>query len=221
MEIFMTKKNTLFLSMLALLFTGCAQKKLVINEKEITQVEDNAWIKESKIDEDVSIADLETKTSVQTVNSTGIIENTPRVKMERISFPVSEYNRLAKIGRGTVKGSIFLKDAYGKGIPGRFTRLFLNPITTYSKQWYNESYLGGHKMQKADARLFNYLRFTTSDETGRFAFYGVPTGSYYLIGTVKCSSECGYTTPKNVRIATQVSVKGNQVVEKSLTKLLD
>jgi len=48
MEIFMTKKNTLFLSMLALLFTGCAQKKLVINEKEITQVEDNAWIKERR-----------------------------------------------------------------------------------------------------------------------------------------------------------------------------
>ncbi len=86
------------------------------------------------------------------------------------------------------------------------TRLYLNPITSYSEQWYEESYLGGYKMQEADPRLFNYLKFTASDKNGKFAFYGVPSGSYYLIGTVKCGEECGYDSMKNIRIATKVSV---------------
>ena len=219
----MTKLNALFLMLLMLpfLFTGCGQKKLVLSEKEIMHVKDNTWAKETNVDENIGTADLERDMPAQTVENTAIVENTIRAKMERVAFPSSEYSRLAKTGKGTVKGSIFLKDAYERGIPGKSTRLFLNPVTSYSKQWYNESYLGGYKMQKADDRLFNYLRFTTSDESGRFAFYGVPTGSYYLIGTVKCGSECGYTTPKSVRIATQVSIRGNQVVEKSLTRLLD
>jgi len=72
-----------------------------------------------------------------------------------------------------------LKDAYGKRIAGSGTRLYLNPVTSYSKQWYEESYLGGYKMQKADPKLFNYLKFTASDSNGVFGFYGVPSGSIY------------------------------------------
>jgi len=71
-------------------------------------------------------------------------------------------------------------------------------------------------MTEPDSRLFNYLRFTASDGTGHFAFYGVPSGSYYLIGTVSCGVECGYESPKNIRVATKVTVKGNQVVHKDL-----
>jgi hypothetical protein len=143
------------------------------------------------------------------------------VRVPRIPFPVEEYRKLSTIGKGTIKGAIYLKDMYGERIPGSGTRLYLNPITSYSRQWYQESYLGGAKMEKADARLFNYLRFTAADKEGNFAFYGVPSGSYYLIGTVKCGNECGYDTPKNIRIATRVSVVGNQVVQKDLAKIIE
>ena len=73
-------------------------------------------------------------------------------------------------------------------------------------------------MEEADPRLFNYLKFTASDQNGKFAFYGVPSGSYYLIGTVKCGEECGYDSMKNIRIATKVSVYGNQIVQQDLTR---
>jgi hypothetical protein len=76
-------------------------------------------------------------------------------------------------------------------------------------------------MQAADPRLFNYLKFTASDKNGKFAFYGVPSGSYYLIGTVKCAEECGYESMKNIRIATKVSVRGNQIVEQDLTTTIE
>jgi hypothetical protein len=150
-----------------------------------------------------------------------ITEDMDTEKMARIPFPTSEYYRLARTGKGTVKGSIYVKDAYDKKIMGAGTRLYLNPATSYSDQWFRESYLGGYKMEKADSRLFNYLRFTAANSDGKFAFYGVPSGSYYLIGTVKCGTECGYYTPKNIRIATKVSVYGNKIVEKDLSRFVD
>ena len=218
----MTKK-ILILSSIAMLFlfSGCVQRELVLDGPDVRQSQDNTWANETNVEENVDTTDLDNDNTVTAETETVITEDKTNVKMERVTFPVAEYNHLARTGKGTVKGRIYLKDAYEKAIPGASTRLYLNPITSYSKQWYNESYLGGYKMEKADNRLFNYLRFTASDSEGRFAFYGVPSGSYYLIGTVKCGSECGYSTPKSIRIATQVSVTGNQVLEKDLKRLVD
>jgi len=217
----MTKKIMILTSIATLfLFSGCVQRELVLDAPDVRQSQDNTWAKNTNVEENVDTADLDND-DISSETETVITEDKTNVKMERVTFPLAEYNRLARTGKGTVKGRIYLKDAYEKAIPGASTRLYLNPITSYSKQWYNESYLGGYKMEKADNRLFNYLRFTASDNEGRFAFYGVPSGSYYLIGTVKCGSECGYSTPKSIRIATQVSVSGNQVVERDLSRLVD
>jgi len=209
----MTKKLSLLFtfSVIVLLLSGCVQRELVISTQGSGQ---DSWSSE----EDVDISDLD---SNLTEEETMITEEMSGEKMERITFPVSEYNRLARTGKGTVKGSIYVTDAYGKRVVGAGTRLYLNPKTSYSDQWYSESYLGGYKMEKADSRLFNYLRFTAANSEGKFAFYGVPSGKYYLIGTVKCGMECGYDSPKNIRIATQVSVYGNQIVEKDLSRMVD
>jgi len=218
----MNKNILASLAIVLFLFAGCSKRTLVIKQSGIsshkTQI-DNTWANETNVNENVDISDLENNMTV--TDAAAVTENTSQTKMERITFPVAEYRHLSRTGKGTVKGTIYLKDAYEKAIPGKATRLYLNPITSYSKQWYNESYLGGYKMQKADNRLFNYLRFTASDNEGKFSFYGVPSGRYYLIGTVKCGSECGYSVPKSIRIATQVSVTGNQIIEKSLTRLVD
>ncbi len=219
----MTQKITILASILMLfLFSGCVQRELVVNAPEISTAQDNTWGNQTNVEENVDVSDLEDLDDINsTETETVITEDMPAEKMERVTFPVSEYNRLAKTGKGTVKGRIYLQDAYGKQIVGAETRLYLNPVTSYSKQWYKESYIGGYKMEKADDRLFNYLRFTASDSQGNFAFYGVPSGSYYLIGTVRCASECGYSTPKSIRIATQVSVSGNEVVQKDLSRMVD
>ena len=191
------------------LFTGCVQPDIHIKKSK------NFWGDLTNID-DVNISDDNLTESEMMITEDGE-EN----KMERVEFPISEYNRLARTGKGTVKGTIYVRDYYDKRVLGTSTRLYLNPITSYSEQWYEESYLGGYKMQAADPRLFNYLKFTASDKNGRFAFYGVPSGSYYLIGTVKCGEECGYESMKNIRIATKVSVRGNQIVEQDLTRMME
>jgi len=191
------------------LFTGCVEPDVPINNRQ------NTWNQTNENDVDMSDLD-ENLTESETMMTEDGEEN----QMERVAFPTSEYYRLARTGKGTVKGKIYLDDTY-KQIPGANTRLYLNPVTSYSEQWYNESYLGGHKMQKADSRLFNYLKFTASDKSGKFAFYGVPSGSYYLIGTVKCGEECGYAGEKNIRIARKVTIEGSQIIERDLTRLMD
>ncbi|GIT98092.1 hypothetical protein TSL1_09130 [Sulfurovum sp. TSL1] len=200
----------IIMSLMAMsLFTGCVQRDIPFNKNR------NFWAHSSSVD-DVNISDDNLTESEMMITEDGE-EN----KMARIEFPESEYYRLARTGKGTIKGTIYVKDYYDRPILGASTRLYLNPVTSYSEQWYEESYLGGYKMQEADPRLFNYLKFTASDQNGNFAFYGVPSGSYYLIGTVKCGEECGYESTKNIRIATKVSVYGNQVVEQDLTRAVE
>ena len=141
--------------------------------------------------------------------------------VSRIPFPVDEYRRLRQVGEATVKGTIYIEDSTGRRIYGKQTRLYLNPVTSYSRQWYEESYLGGRKMGKADPRLFNYLKFTTSDAGGNFAFYGVPAGRYYLIGVVRCGQECGYDTPRNIRVAKEIEVGKKDTLDIELYKSIE
>ena len=211
----MTKKPLLLftLSVMLLLFSGCVEREISISPQSGL----NAWGEETNVN-DINISDIDQNL---TESETMITEDMDTEKMARIPFPTSEYYRLARTGKGTVKGSIYVNDAYDKKIMGAGTRLYLNPATSYSDQWFRESYLSGYKMEKADSRLFNYLRFTAANSDGKFAFYGVPSGSYYLIGTVKCGTECGFDTPKSIRIATKVSVYGNKIVEKDLARMID
>jgi len=212
----------LILSIAMLIFSGCTNENLAFpgmgtgTAKQPSQ-SGNSWADDTNIN-DVYIDDLDEN---MTESETAITEENLQHEVKRIPFPTGEYNRLARLGKGTVKGTIYLTDYSGNKIPGRETRLYLNPATSYSDQWYRESYIGGKKMEKADSRLFNYLRFTASDNEGHFAFYGVPSGSYYLIGTVKCGTECGYDTPKSIRIAKKITIQGNQVLEADLGRSVD
>jgi hypothetical protein len=127
--------------------------------------------------------------------------------MERISFPVEEYKHIKKRGSSTVSGHVYLENGYtSEKIIGKKVKLYLNPVTTYSRQWYEESFLGGYKLSKSDPRLFNYLKFTMSDGDGKFSFYGVPRGQYYLVGTMNCAAECGFNGKESVRLVKEVSV---------------
>jgi hypothetical protein len=220
----MLKIQLLFLSTFITLFllSGCVQNDIKRPQQYYgysQQQGQNNWADQTNLDEEnIDISDLDENI---TENETTITEVQESQQVTRIPFPVYEYNRLAKTGKGTISGTIYVNDIYGKKIVGSGTRLYLNPVTSYSDQWYNASYIGGAKMQKADSRLFNYLRFTASDTNGKYAFYGVPSGSYYLIGTVKCGTECGYDTPKSIRIAKKVRVSGNQIVDQDLSKSLN
>ncbi len=149
------------------------------------------------------------------------ISSKDKTVVKRIPFPENEYRKLSTTGHATVKGKIYVTTAGGNRVYGKNTRLYLNPVTSYSTQWYEDSYLGGAKMSKVDPRLFNYLKFTTSNMSGDFEFLNVPAGNYYLIGVVKCGVACGYDKVKNIRITKKVSVSGRGVKIEDLTKSIE
>ena len=204
----MFKKTAITIAIL-ILYTGCVPNDLAITPSDTkTKKDKNSWADSTNVDDTQD-------------NDNSIDEKSSEAPIKRIPFPQSEYHYLAKTGKATIKGKVYLVDAYEQAILGKNTRLYLNPITSYSKQWYKQSYLSRKKMQKADKRLFNYLKFTSSNKDGLFAFYGVPSGSYYLVGTVPCKEQCGYDEAVSIRVATEVTVRDNEVVERDLSKKID
>jgi len=210
--------HIIIMTLLVFVTIGCVPREISVpshhNGNFIDNSSSNSWAEETNTDdeENIDISDIDeeiTQSDMQTLQQSS-------KEVQRIPFPSKEYARLSKVGKGTIKGEIYLLDLYGERVYGTNTRLYLNPITSYSNQWYRESYIKGQKMSEPDSRLFNYLRFTASDSNGNFAFYGVPSGSYYLIGVVKCAQECGYDTLKSIRVATKVKVQGNQIIEQDL-----
>ncbi|MEA3491133.1 MAG: carboxypeptidase regulatory-like domain-containing protein [Campylobacterota bacterium] len=198
-------------------FSACVgQPTAPVAKAKKTAGSGTLWAESKNVDADeddnVDVSDLNKDVTSGAEATSGVD------KKVRISFPAEEYSTLERTGKGTIQGYIYLQDAYGTKINGAKTRLYLNPVTSYSRQWYEDSYIGGYKMGKADSRLFNYLKFTASDESGAFAFYGVPTGKYYLIGTVACGTQCGYSSSKNIRIATELFISGNQILNQDLTR---
>jgi len=202
-------KQLLALSVIAMLFSGC-----VSNNKMAGSAQPYISPHSANVN-DVDMSDLDENLSESEMMLT---ENGESMIMKRMEFPVSEYYALPLKGRGTINGKIYIKDGYGRQVVGANTRLYLNPVTSYSTQWYEEGYLGGHKMEKADIRLYNHLPFTTANASGEFAFYGVANGSYYLIGSVECGRRCGFDSPKKIRITSKVSVYGNQIIQQDLTR---
>jgi hypothetical protein len=149
---------------------------------------------DKNVDNEIDQTEMESKTP----------HNTP---MERMAFPVNEYARLQKRGRSTLMGTIYVENVNSsEKIMGKKVKLWLNPVTSYSNQWYEEDYLGGYKLSKIDKRIYNYMKLEYSTMNGKFTFSGIPRGEYYLVGSVKCTEACGLGNTKSIRLVKKVSV---------------
>ncbi len=139
--------------------------------------------------------------------------------IERMPFPAQEYSRLKKRGYSTVTGTVYLENSNsGEKIIGQKVKLWLNPVTSYSNQWYQQDYLGGYKLSKIDKRIFNYMKLEYSKADGTFRFSGIPKGDYYLVGSVKCTEACGLSYKnKKIRLVKRVSI-GSGLNHIDLTK---
>ena len=207
-------KKTIIALTAIFLFSGCnIYRQMVIP----TPYYPNNQQQTTTLGQEVDTVKEDIKESVNTVKETPI-KTQNKTFVQRMPFPEAEYASLPKTGNATVNGYIYAITPNGNKVYAKQTRLYLNPVTSYSTQWYNESYLGGAKMSKVDPRLFNYLKFTTSDNNGKFEFLNVPSGSYYLIGVIKCGSECGYSQTKNIRVTKKISVVGSEIKSVDLSK---
>jgi len=236
---FKQNQSYLFMSIIILGLSGCAEKKVLTIKEPIRQHTQSRVIhpttEESTIQEEILIKKhpitvnnyIDDEVEVPKNHPTLAIKSTTQEAsselngetIERMPFPADEYIRLKKFGKNTVHGKVYLESSINdEKVVGKRVELFLNPVTSYSRQWYNQSYLGGYKLTTADKRLFNYLKSTKSNENGEFSFFGVPKGDYYLISKISCSYECGFNSIKVIRLAKKIHVDGTTDVE--LTKIV-
>jgi hypothetical protein len=132
--------------------------------------------------------------------------------VQRIEFPLSEYTMLNTEGTGVVKGQAFLKTRGGDVKTAAGNEIQLNPVTSYSNQWYKDSYLQNKPLTEPDLRYLGYILTTIADAEGKFEFINVPSGEYYLVAPVFWEAAVGYQgslVRQGGLIARKIKVKNN------------
>jgi hypothetical protein len=146
------------------------------------------------------------------VSCAGMKISTTKPAIPRIPFPEDEYAKLPISGTGTVSGSAFIK--LGGNIKAAVgERVILNPVTSYSKQWYTVSYLGQNQLEPPDKRIGKYLKFKIADAQGRFTFKNVPPGEYYIITVVSWEEPVGSQgthVSQGARLCKIITVKNHE-----------
>lgn len=112
--------------------------------------------------------------------------------LQRPIFANDEYLALAASGNGIVEGQGFLKTIGGDVITSAGEEVRLNPITSYSKFWYENAYLKGHPLSNFDPRYEKYQFTTVADGDGKFKFIDIPPGNFYIVTQVMWQSATGY-----------------------------
>ncbi len=151
----------------------------------------------------------------------GCVTQQKKPTIERIPFPENEYTKLQNEGTSIVKGQAFLKTRGGDVKLAAGEQIVLNPVTSYSNQWYEENYLKQNFMSPADSRLWKYVKKTTADGSGRFKFKNVPAGEYYVTTKVMWETATGYQGSLQLQggwLTKKVHISNGQEIEIILTK---
>lgn len=140
---------------------------------------------------------------------------TQQPPVQRISFPVAEYDALPKTGTGSVTGQAFLRTVGGDVKYGAGSEVYLQPVTAYTTQWYEVNVLGGRQLTNPDPRASQGQLRTQADGNGNFTFTNVPPGNYYLSAAVRWSapSQYGLLPQGGVVVKTIAVADGKQTTQ--------
>ncbi|WP_428309263.1 hypothetical protein [Hydrocarboniphaga sp.] len=145
----------------------------------------------------------------------------PPAPLKRIAFPEAEYLALPRIGTGVISGQGFLRTRGGDVKTAAGSDVLLNPVTSYSLQWYEDAYQRNVLLEAYDPRLEPYLRKTIADADGRFTFDGVPAGEYFVVTRIIWEAPNAYTSglaQQGGFVAKRVAVHDDQRVEVIVTR---
>ncbi len=151
----------------------------------------------------------------------GCVTQQAKPTVARIPFPESEYTQLKKEGTSTIRGQAFLKTRGGDVKVAAGEEIQLNPVTSYSNQWYEENYLKQNPISQGDPRQQDYIRKKIADGSGRFEFKNIPAGEYYVTAKVTWEAPTGYQGALQTQggfISKRVKVTDREDVEVILTR---
>jgi hypothetical protein len=105
---------------------------------------------------------------------------TPKLMPRTATFIQAEYDPFAVEGTGSISGEAFLKTRSGDVKLGAGETVILNPVTSYSTEWYERSIGAGEALEPGDERARPYTKRVIVDSRGSFRFDKLPPGDYYL-----------------------------------------
>lgn len=94
-------------------------------------------------------------------------------------YDPTEYSSFSGQGTGVIEGQAFLVTLGGDVKYGAGREVWLNPVTTYSTEWYERGVLKYESLEAAPAEV-PPPRIAVADGEGRFRFDRLPAGEYYL-----------------------------------------
>ena len=100
------------------------------------------------------------------------------------AFNEQEYAQYAYAGTGTISGQVMVRAEGGQTRPAEGSQVSLNPVTSYSTEWWNRTVVGGLNLRSADEREQKYLRTAQTDAQGRFVFGDLPRGEYFVVAAL-------------------------------------
>ncbi len=97
------------------------------------------------------------------------------------NFILEEYEPYGELGTGAIEGHAFLWDDDGHLVYGAGRLIFMNPVTTYSTEWWERNVMCRVELEPTkDQRGRHYHWITIADGFGQFRFEGLPAGEYYM-----------------------------------------
>lgn len=134
-------------------------------------------------------------------------------------FNEAEYAPFRKGGTGKITGQAFMRTKGGDVKYAAGQQVNLNPVTTYSKEWFERAVLGGQTLAPADPRLGAEEKHTLADAEGRFEFNGLAAGDYYLTSWLTWIVPTEYVTiTTGGTLAGKYSVANGQTTKVVLTR---
>jgi hypothetical protein len=141
----------------------------------------------------------------------------------RVPFNESEFATYRGSGSATVSGQLAVTSSEGAVHVGNFggstagIRITLIPVTAYTREMVEREIGDGIYLGASDPRFRKYVRLTTTDGNGAFAFEQIPAGEYFVSGLGEWIDR-GYF--KHQWACERVTVAGGQSVRISLTQNL-
>jgi hypothetical protein len=121
------------------------------------------------------------------------------------AFNEQEYAQYAYAGTGTISGQVMVRAEGGQTRPAEGSQVSLNPVTSYSTEWWNRTVVGGLNLRSADDREQKYLRTALTDAQGRFVFSDLPRGEYFVVAALNTAAAAtGTSGPSNSLVGQRV-----------------
>jgi len=148
---------------------------------------------------------------------TGCAGSLARPTQRQAQFILEEYMPYKNSGTATIKGQAFLRQRGGNVVTAAGATIYLNPATSYSREYFDLQVMRGVHLSEVDKRMLEYERTTIGDANGNFEFNSLPAGEYYIATTITWYVP-GQYIHEGGNVGIKVGVKDGEIKKVVLTR---